>query len=139
MARTRAKVTIKGADELKAKLRRMKAAAQGPALEAAASAGILPIQNAMIDKAPYLTGTLQRSIHTVPLIAEQYRAMVATGTDVPYAMRLEFGYNDTDALGREYHQAARPYARPAYDEQRSAAIRETTSALLDIILAAAGV
>jgi hypothetical protein len=38
------------------------------------------------------------------------------GTDKPYGRRLEFGFADTDSLGRVYHQAPRPHMGPAVDK-----------------------
>ncbi|MHB8483864.1 MAG: HK97-gp10 family putative phage morphogenesis protein [Nitrospiria bacterium] len=35
--------------------------------------------------------------------------------DVPYAKRIEFGFIGKDSLGRMYHQAPRPFIRPAWD------------------------
>lgn len=130
-------VTIEGLDELKAVLAQMKDAARGPALMTAAKAGILPIQNRAIEKAPYLTGTLSRSIHTEEVASGPFSAEVATGTDVEYARRVEKGFEGVDALGREYHQAAQPYMRPAYDEGRDEAIGEVREALKDLVLSAA--
>src|SRR4026208_1768039 len=105
---------ISGDKQLAAKFRQVKAAARGPAPMTAAKAGILPIQNAAIENAPKLTTTLARSIHTEEISQTDHSAMAATGTDLNYAARQEFGFNDTDALGRTYHQPARPYMRPAY-------------------------
>lgn len=61
--------------------------------------------------APYKTGTYRRSIHVEVLDANT--AMV--GSDLPYGPRLEYGYADTDALGRTYNQPAQPHFRPAFD------------------------
>lgn len=127
-------VTIKGDKELKAAFKRLSVAARGSALMTAAKAGILPIQNAAIENAPYLTGNLARSIHTEEVEKTNHSAKVATGTDVEYAARQEFGFNDTDARGRSYHQPARPYMRPAYDNHREEAIEEVSDALRDLIL-----
>lgn len=135
MAR-RSGVTVKGDKELKAAFKQLKAAARGPALMTAAKAGILPIQNEAVENAPYLSGTLKRSIHTEEVEQSDHSAMVTTGTDLDYAARQEFGFNDTDTLGRTYHQSARPYMRPAYDNKRSEAINEVQDALRDIILSA---
>jgi len=130
-------VTIKGFDELKAKFAELKHAARGPALMTAAKAGILPIQNRAIDNAPYVSGNLSRSIHTEEVATGAYSAQVTTGTDVEYARRVEKGFDGVDALGREYHQPAQPYMRPAYDEGREEASEEVTESLKTIVLAAA--
>lgn len=133
----RGKITVKGDKELHAAFKRLSAALRGPALVTAAKAGILPIQNAAIRNAPYVSGNLSRSIHTEVVEEKDDSAFVTTGTDVDYAARVEFGFNDTDKLGRTYHQPAKPYMRPAYDDERENAVKETQDALRDIIEAAA--
>lgn len=132
-----AKTKITGDKELIAKFKRMQAAAQSGALKSAAIAGIQPIQNAAQAGAPYLTGTLRRSIHTEIVVDRPLYAEAATGTDVPYAARQEFGFSGVDALGRSYHQPARPYMRPAYEQQQAEAISETETALWEIVQNAA--
>lgn len=37
------------------------------------------------------------------------------GFDPAYARRIEYGFFQTDRLGRSYHQAAQPYMRPTRD------------------------
>lgn len=137
MAKQQGFYVKKGGNELKDAFERLQAAARGPALMMAAKVGILPIQNAAIANAPYLSGTLSRSIHTEEVQQTDHSAMAATGTDVDYAARQEFGFNATDVLGRTYHQPARAYMRPAYDDHRDDAIDETRAALRDIINGAA--
>jgi hypothetical protein len=76
--------------------------------------------------APYLSGTLRKSIHVEPMQGvikdSQGRAYVVVGTDVVYARRLEYGFysgdgftGGVDSLGRQYNQAPRPYFRPPLD------------------------
>lgn len=129
----RASVKIKGDKELIAKFKRLKKAAQGSALLHAAQAGILPIQNEAIVKVAKDTLTLARSIHTETIARRQTYAEVATGTDVVYAARIEFGFHAADSLGRHYNQPAQPYMRPAYDTRKQAAENETRAALVDLI------
>lgn len=132
------KFKITGDRELIAKLRAMKTAMRGAALAHAASAGIKPIENSAINTAPLLTGNLRRSIHTEVVESSATYAEAATGTDVEYAARIEFGFNGADSLGREYHQAAQPYMRPAYETMRADALEETIDALRDIVNASSG-
>ena len=40
------------------------------------------------------------------------------GTNVEYAARIEYGFKDTDSLGRKYDQAAQPYLEPAFEINR---------------------
>lgn len=125
-------VTVKNMPEFRAAMQRLKTAPAGK-LGAIAEAGLLPIQNAAIQNAPYKSGTLRRSIHTEIIENAAYRAKAVTGTDVAYARRLEYGFQDRDALGRRYNQPARPYMRPAYDSQRGAAISEVTAMLRELV------
>lgn len=76
-----------------------------PVLIAAAQ----PVVNSAKAKCPVLTGTLRRSIEA-RIDAD---GGVIVGSDVPYAARIEFGFAGADSLGRNYHQAAKPYLRPA--------------------------
>lgn len=41
------------------------------------------------------------------------------GTNVVYARRLEYGFMKKDKLGRSYHQAPRPYLRPALEKNKA--------------------
>ena len=41
------------------------------------------------------------------------------GSNVEYARRIEMGFVGTDALGRTYNQAPKPYLRPALEKNRS--------------------
>lgn len=129
-------VVIEGLDELAEKLAALSDAVAGAVLEAAVRSGAQLIQNDAKRRAPYRTGTLRRSIHT-EVDGDRNRAEAEIGTDVPYAARQEFGFEGVDALGREYHQAARPYLRPALDENVDVAAQEIGEALRQAIEAAA--
>lgn len=97
-------------------------------------AGLLPIQNEAIELAPVLEGNLRRSIHSEIVEATNGYAEGFTGTDVEYARRIEFGFDDmTDSLGRTYHQKPQPYFRPAYDTKQQEAIKEVEDVLLLLI------
>lgn len=141
-------VRIDGSESLMRKLSALAEAAQGQMLERAMVAGALIVQNAAKEQAPFLTGTLRRSIHiggheelnpdgeggNVPE-PEVDGASVAVyvGTDVEYARRIEYGFNGTDSLGRQYSQAAQPYLRPAADENQAAVRTEVGEALRELI------
>jgi HK97 gp10 family phage protein len=133
----KANVKLIGEKQLLAKFQQLNKAVQGATLEKAATAGILPIQNEAIQKAPWKSGTLSRSIHTETVEKTATYVEVATGTDVEYALRIEFGFMQADSLGRHYNQPAQPYMRPAYDTKKKAAENDTKDALTDLILAAA--
>lgn len=62
----------------------------------------------------YKTGTLRRSVH-VEMTEDGLRQVAMIGTNVPYARRLEYGFADTDSLGRVYHQNPQPRWRPTWD------------------------
>lgn len=123
--------------QLYAKFIRLDDLTQTKYLSAAVYAGGLIIQNRAIELVPRVTGTLARSIHIE--YTEQTKAYVAIaiGTNIEYARRVEFGYNDVDALGREYHQPAQPYMRPAFDEKRKEAVTEMRDSLNTVLRALA--
>lgn len=143
-------VRIDGSDSLMRKLAALSEAAQGQMLERAMVAGALIVQNAAKEQAPFVTGTLRRSIHigghdelnpdgeggNVPEPEiDGATVTVYIGTDVEYARRIEYGFNGTDSLGRQYSQAAQPYLRPAADENQAAVRTEVGEALRDLIRA----
>jgi len=122
-------VQVVGAEELKRKLEKMQAEVRERAVEEALRAGALIIQNAAKQKVPRVTSTLARSIHT------EYDAGnkgVLIGTNLEYAAQVEFGgtiYPKTKKLlswinkatgervfAKSVTQRARPYLRPAWDE-----------------------
>lgn len=65
---------------------------------------------------PKISTDLARSIMAEPENAE--RTVWVVGTNKEYAARIEFGFNDTDSLGRRYHQAPQPYLVPAAEQVR---------------------
>jgi len=112
-------MSLHGDDELIAKLKRLAAKATPAQARAALMAGALPIQTAAVQKAPVLTGTLRRSIHTET--AETSDGAVARiGTDVEYGPAQEFGTS---------RMSGTPYLRPAFDENKGAALGEIERAL----------
>ena len=122
-------------------LNRMDAKVRGKTLERAGWAGALVIETAAkismsaashtgkIYKrkrgshqasAPYETpavdtGVLVNSISTWVEEKDNDRVEMGIGSGIIYAARLEFGFRETDSLGRKYNQAPRPYMRPAVD------------------------
>lgn len=122
------KVIVKGVPEAKAQLARLSDALAGKVLLRAVVAGALIVQNSAKRKAPYKTGNLRRSIHIEPRGVSRGAASVEVGTNVEYAHYLEFGTR---------YMAARPYLRPALDENRTAVQAAVTSALRSQIAAVA--
>lgn len=145
------RMQLSGSESLAQKLQALSAAARSQALEQATVAGALLVQNAAKEAAPWITGTLRRSIHIGghadlnpdhvegklpdPDVSGDH-VTVYVGTDVEYARRIEFGFDGPDALGRTYHQPAQPYLRPALDENQAAVQREVGEALRDLLRAA---
>ena len=124
-------VQIAGLDALSLRIQYMKTAAQtGLKLGVSEAAGLF--EQAAKVLVPVDTGRLQEAIHTEhtvdePEIQEQtvtpaVDAPNKWGFDPAYARRIEFGFVGRDSLGRNYHQAAQPYMRPAYETQKQAAI-----------------
>lgn len=107
-----------------AKVEALRAALGAGAINPVLLAAAMPVVNAAKQKAPYLTGTLRRSIR-----AEVQSGAVVVGSDTPYAARLEFGFEGADSRGRVYHQAPRPYLRPAIMENAEAVKAATAAAL----------
>lgn len=155
-------VTIVGGRELKRKLARLERGLSGKVLENATVAGALLVANRAKQLAAFRTGTLRRSIHVgghtgrTPDFAQgpagggaEYHDIggerrerdfveVQVGTDVPYARRIEQGFIGADKLGRHYHQPARAYLRPAFDETREDVEHEIGEAVKDQLRAIAG-
>jgi len=148
-------VRLEGSDSLALKFRALGRAVAGRTAERAVVAGCLIVQNEAKRRAAYRTGTLRRSIHIgghtdlatdyqkppdVPELPAPeigaYDASVYVGTNLEYARRIEYGFNQADSLGRVYNQPARPYLRPAIDENGAAVRQEIAEALVELIRAA---
>lgn len=115
---------------LRAKLNAIAAAFGGDAVHIPLMAGAVIVSSAAAANAPVLTGTLRRSIR-----AEVVSRDVLVGSDVPYARRIEYGFQGTDSRGRTYHQAARPYLRKALDERRAQVFEAIRAASIDLLKA----
>jgi len=131
--------SVKGWDKLQKKFKTLDSTLQGRILENSVVAGALLIQNAVIVKTPVVSGTLKRSIHIGGHtdmspgfqghdlgIKEQSdnKVVLSIGTDVEYAPYVEFGTK---------RQAAQPYLRPAFDNQKQSAVNEISVALKEQI------
>lgn len=134
-------IKVTGLDDLVRKLESLGAEMAGPILENAVKSGGMLVRNDAQRRGPYdnppsgnkLTHTLGRSIHVEVETTAPGRAEATVGTDVVYAARVEFGFEGADSLGRVYHQAPKPYLRPALDENEDAIQREIGEALKDLI------
>jgi hypothetical protein len=146
-------MVLTGSAELEAGLRGLPRWIRDEVLEDALVAGGIILLNGIKTKAiaagVYLTGTLVRSYHigghtdSSPDFnsSEGYGDIggiiqgpdwyaILVGTNLPYARRQEFGFDDlTDRLGRTFHQKARPHIRPAFDELTDAVMKEIGEAM----------
>lgn len=118
-------VRVIGQADLSRKLAQLSRSLQGRATMTALRSGANIVVNAAKIKSPVLSGTLRRSLHQ----EDGERQSVLVGTDVEYARRIEYGFNDTDSLGRRFNQPAQPYLRPALMENESAIVEEVRAAL----------
>lgn len=110
------KMTITGLDEGKSKIKNFVKYAQDDAHRITQEYGTkfqqLVQQNASGRPGPnVITGIYRGSIQ----VMERSQYEVAVGTNAPQAMRLEYGFSGTDALGRVYNQPAFPHWTPAKD------------------------
>ena len=132
-------LTLKGADDLVKAFKALSDEVRGEALEAATRAAALPVLNQVRitvpegGRTPYKTGTYRRSFHMETVEKTPERCTVQVGTDSPYGKRLEYGFVGADKLGRVYNQSPRPHVRPAFDENKGAAVEEFRAAIGDII------
>jgi HK97 gp10 family phage protein len=113
----------RGLDGLSRNLKALAAKATPKQAETAVRAGLLVIEGAAVRKAPVLTGTLRRSIHT-ETAATADGAVGRTGTNVEYAPFQEFGTS---------RMRAQPFLRPAFDENKDEALGEVERALKQMV------
>ncbi len=93
------------------------------------------VANVAKDNAPYVTGTLKRSIHVEPTDLAQIKGnevYADVGSPEPYAARIEYGFNDTDSIGRSYNQSPQPYLRPAIDDNKEKFKKEVAAAIKQV-------
>lgn len=142
---SRKPVRVRNLDRLDRKLAALSRLAQGDVLEQALHAGAQEIRNAAQDKAPYLTGTLRRSIHSETTEKSGTRVVVQVGTDLEYAAMQEFGgeivpknakrlvfeVDGKKVFAKKVTIPAHPYLRPAFDEQKSESVRQFRLAVAD--------
>ena len=131
-------------------------------VKAAVISGAMLLRNAAAQKAPFITGTLKRSIHigghtkepgsTEPFTPGQDKAQhgaeysdiggefisssvvqVEVGTNLVYAPRIEYGFSGKDKLGRTYNQPPHPYLRTAFDQEKDNVAREIDRVLDQLI------
>ena len=134
----RATIRIKGMAELTRRLREVKVAI-GDTLETAGTKGMLVIEGGARDKVSVDIGELRRGITTKTLEKIENSVKIGTGTNLEYAPYLEYGTGiyAENGEGRKtpwvYYYAgtkgpegwrftrgmkAKPFLRPAYDENK---------------------
>jgi len=121
------KIDVQGDRELARAIERAGAAFRPEVVHNGLLAGGMLVANDAKAMAPYRTGTLRRSIH---LESTEDLLTVKVGTNVPYAARLEYGFTGKDSLGRHYNQPARPYLRPAIENNRQRVREEVRRVIL---------
>lgn len=114
---------VTGVDELNSTLKALAAKASGRQLAVAGRAGGLVVEGPAKIKCPKLTGNLARSYHTESKETGPHSAETRTGTNVDYGPHVEFGTSN---------QRAQPHLRPAYDENRGAALDEVAAVLEEL-------
>lgn len=123
-------VELIATEELQQKVQRLARLAQDAGiLNTALIAAAQLVANDAKARAPYRTGTLRRSISVESLGPGDVRV----GSSAPYAARIEFGFVGADSLGRNYHQAAQPYLRPAFEENQAAVRQAVIDGALELV------
>ncbi len=137
-------VTIRGNKKIEAALKKMSQEMRKKAVPAAVVSGALVVANDAKRRAPFITGTLRRSLHigghgdktpghkigpppTKPLPPPKWRGatLVAfVGTNLVYAPPVEFGMSN---------RVAKPYLRPALDQNKQTVKAEMRAVLKDFI------
>src|ERR1051325_1324826 len=126
---------VKNEKEVLAAFKKLDKLSQASTLRNAVTAGLQPIKNRVVELAPFLTGTYRRAVNTEIAVERDGYCEGVVGTNQPQARRLEFGFNDTDSLGRTYHQPPKPHFRPAFDEKKADAVDEMRDTLHDVLMA----
>ena len=133
-------VTITGDKAVSRRLGAVGRELAGKGIDVALRAAALVPMNAAKRLAPYLTGNLRRSIHVggysdglesptdgTDIGMPSQKHTVAVGTNVGYARIIEYG-----GPGR----AAKPYLRPALENNKDKIRQEFADALRDVLKAA---
>lgn len=117
-------LTIEGDRALLAKIRTATAEVTAALEEAVDETTTLVTRDAKAN-APVDTGALRKDIRSrrpAPLVGEVV-------TDLPYSLRVEFGFVGADSLGRVYNQAGQFYMTRAADGQRPQFLKRASDAV----------
>lgn len=140
-------VSITGLSELDLKVRYMREAAESGLRLSVPEAAQLFVEEAKA-LVPVDTGRLQEAIHAEVLedepmrqvmqVAPFYEAGNEYGFEPAYARRIEYGFFGKDKLGRDYHQAAQPFMRPAFDAKQAEARQAIVDGVSESLYAVMG-
>lgn len=131
-------VTVQGVEGIEEASRAIKKAVAG-ALEAIGGAGAGVIKREARALVPVLSGALQKSIRYDVMEKSATAVTLRLRPHTPYAARIEYGYQDRDRSGRQFHNPAQPYMRPAFDAGQAearAAMTDKARAAISAALAA---
>lgn len=117
---------LEGGAELERKLLALNDSMQGPILARAALEGAEPIRVAAAHRAPWRTGFLAAHIGKQVVEMDELHADVAIGPE-----RVAF-YGIFQEIGTRIHKA-HPFLRPAMDENKELAVKETGEVLREEI------
>lgn len=134
------KIKVEGVKELQAKFDGIERELEKALADAVSQAAIVVEREAKANSErggnsfPHrITGNLMNSIKELRQISQPGRVESQIGTAVEYGPRLEYGFMDTDRLGRRFNQRPRPFLRPALDENEAeiqAAFEKSINAVL---------
>lgn len=140
-------VIINGDREIDRRMMQLIKGASGPQSVVALEAGAMIIVNDAKARAPFLTGTLRRSIHHERGNVSANQAEVLIGPSVNYGAQVEFGGDIVPKRARflrfvidgqviytrHVHQEPRPYLVPAAQDNTDAVVREVGDVLRQLL------
>lgn len=118
------KFKIDGLRETEAALAELPKATGKNVLRRVLKAAAAPIESAAQSMAPHLTGTLERKIVTGTRLTRRQAQMVRKA-DSKSSAEIHVGTADPAGIQTEFgnvHQAAEPWLRPAWDENKDGAL-----------------
>lgn len=144
MSRGTVTMHLSGVAELERKLEALNAATASADLQEAALAGAAPILEAILESAPVRTGELRASILAEVVASDRDHVTVEIGAfGDPAAHLVEFGHQQVaggvlDKGGHVVgHVPAHPFARPAFDREKTPAVDALAKRLREQLTAAA--
>lgn len=105
---------IDGITDLEQMPKKLQKAMADSLLDIISEGGSILVEEAQ-ERCPVDTGKLRDSIKFTVTERTPTRITGVVRPHKPYGARVEMGFMQTDRLGRNYHQPAEPYMRPALD------------------------